>query len=79
MRERFPTGRRAAEGEPHGLAVAAFNLAMSTGTRVPDAAYLVTAARLDVPLISADRTQLEAAIAAGIDAVPLNEVSALGG
>jgi predicted nucleic acid-binding protein len=67
------------EVEPHGLAVAAFNLALATGTRVPDAAYLVTASRMDVPLISADRAQLAAALAVGIDAVPLAEVSVHGG
>ena len=57
------------ELDPHGFALAAFRLALDTGLRVPDAAYVQVAATSNRTLITADRTQLQAAWARGVDAV----------
>jgi predicted nucleic acid-binding protein len=56
---------------PMALAADAFDVAASTGLRVPDAAYAVCAARNHALLITADRRQLEAAEQLGIPAVAL--------
>ena len=66
------------EGDPHGFATTAYALALDYGIRVPDAAYVETARRSGATLISADRDQLRAAVAAGVTAIALREVSALG-
>lgn len=62
------------EADPHGFAVASLGLALATGTRVPDAAYLETARRAGAMLISADRGQLAAAEALGIPAASLGDL-----
>jgi predicted nucleic acid-binding protein len=49
------------EVDPHPFAQTVVALALQTGIRVPDAAYLETARRIDATLISADRAQVEAA------------------
>lgn len=62
------------EADPDGFAVASLGLALATGTRVPDSAYLETARRAGATLISADRAQLRAAEALGIPAVALGDL-----
>ncbi len=46
---------------PIAVAIDAFEIASTTGLRVPDGAYVVCAARNHAQLITADRRQLEAA------------------
>lgn len=65
------------EADPHGFAVASLGLALATGTRVPDCAYIETGRRTGALLISADSTQLEAAEAMGIAAIALRELPPL--
>ncbi len=62
------------EGDPHGFAITAFELALDHGIRVPDAAYVETARRSRAVLISADRAQLQAAADLGVATVPIAEV-----
>ncbi len=62
------------EGDPHGFALVAFELALGHGIRVPDAAYVEVARRTRAMLISADRAQLEAAAALGIVTMPIADV-----
>ena len=50
--------------------------ALDQGLHVQDATYLETARRTGAALISADRTQLEAATRMGLTTVPLGEVPA---
>jgi predicted nucleic acid-binding protein len=64
------------EQEAHAFAVASYRLALATGIRVPDAAYLETASRASASLISADVTQLRAAAERGLVAIPLSSVQA---
>jgi predicted nucleic acid-binding protein len=64
------------ETDPHRFAEAALEVALRTGVRVPDAAYLETARRVRSPLITADRAQLEGALRMGLAVIPLNEVPA---
>lgn len=62
--------------QPHAHAVAVFRLAMETGLRVPDAAYLEAARREAATLISADKAQLAAAGRLGMLAVDVATVPA---
>lgn len=62
------------EDEPHGFASAAYRLALETGIRVPDAAYVEIARRTGRTLVSADRPQLRAASSLGLTATPIAEV-----
>lgn len=64
------------EVNAHQFAEAVIEVALRTGTRVADAAYLETARRARATLITADRIQLEGAIRMGLAAIPLNEVPA---
>ena len=64
------------EADPHRFAEAALDVALRTGLRVPDAAYLETARRAGATLISADLAQLQGAMRMGLAATPLSEVSA---
>ncbi len=64
------------EVNAHQFAEAVVEVALRTGTRVPDAAYLETARRSGATLISADRFQLEGAMRMGLPAIPLGEVPA---
>lgn len=64
------------EADPHRFAEAALDIALRTGLRVPDAAYLETARRAGATLISADLAQLRGAMQMGIAATPLSEVPA---
>ncbi len=59
---------------PLAVATDAFDIATSTDLRVPDAAYVVCAARNHARLVSADRRQLEAAEQLGIPAVALSDL-----
>lgn len=59
------------EVDPHLFAAAAFGLALATGLRVPDAAYVEVARVREATLITADRRQLEAAELLGVPAVAL--------
>jgi len=65
--------------ESPAMAVAgdAFEVAMSSGLRVADAAYLVCAARNGAQLITADRCQLEAAALHGVPVTALAELPLL--
>ena len=62
------------EVDPREFAAAAFGLALETGLRVPDAAYLEVARTRHATLITADRRQLAAAEHLGIPAVALADV-----
>lgn len=62
------------EIDPHGFAAAAFGLALATGLRVPDAAYVEVARVRHATLITADRRQLQAAEQLGIPAVALADL-----
>jgi predicted nucleic acid-binding protein len=64
------------EVNAHQFAEAVVGVALRTGTRVPDAAYLETARRGGATLITADRSQLEGALRMGLPAIPLSEVPA---
>jgi predicted nucleic acid-binding protein len=59
---------------PMAVAADAFDVATSTALRVPDAAYLVCAARNHAQLVTADRRQLEAGEQLGIPAVALSDL-----
>jgi predicted nucleic acid-binding protein len=65
------------EVNAHQFAEAVIEVALRTGTRVADAAYLETARRGRATLITADRTQLDGAISMGLPAISLSEVPAL--
>ena len=56
------------------VAGASFDVAVMTGVRVPDAAYVVCAARNRAQLVTADARQLEAAERAGVAAVALADL-----
>ena len=62
------------EADPHRFAEAALDVALRTGVRVPDAAYLETARRAQSTLVTADGAQLEGALRMGLAVIPLNEV-----
>lgn len=62
------------EVDPREFAAAAFRLALATGLRVPDAAYVEVARARHATLVTADRGQLEAAAQLGIPAVALAEL-----
>jgi predicted nucleic acid-binding protein len=62
------------EVDPGAFATATFRLALATGLRVPDAAYVEVAAIRGATLVTADRRQLEAAEQRGIPAVALADV-----
>jgi predicted nucleic acid-binding protein len=64
------------EMDPHRFAETALEVALRTGIRVSDAAYLETARRTQSTLITADHAQLEGAMRMGLAAIPLNEVPA---
>jgi predicted nucleic acid-binding protein len=65
------------ETPPMAVAADAFDVAVSTGLRVPDAAYAVCAARNHALLITADLRQLEAAELLGIPVVALADMPPL--
>ncbi len=62
------------EVDPHLFAAAAFGLALATGLRVPDAAYVEVARVREATLITADRRQLEAAELLGVPVVSLADL-----
>jgi predicted nucleic acid-binding protein len=62
------------ETPPMAVATDTFDVAASTGLRVPDAAYAVCAARNHAQLITADRRQLEAAEQLGVPVVALSDL-----
>ena len=62
------------EADPHRFAEAALDVALRTGLRVPDAAYLETARCTGATLISADHAQVRAAEALGIAALTLRDL-----
>lgn len=62
------------EVDPHLFAAAAFGLALATGLRVPDAAYVEVARVRHATLITADRRQLEAADQLGVPAAALSDL-----
>ncbi len=62
------------EVDPHLFAAAAFGLALATGLRVPDAAYVEVARVRHATLITANRRQLGAAELLGIPAVALSDL-----
>jgi predicted nucleic acid-binding protein len=62
------------EVDPHPFATATFRLALATGLRVPDAAYVEVAGNRRATLVTADRRQREAAEQLGIAAVALSDL-----
>ena len=62
------------ETPPMAVATDAFDVAATTGLRVPDAAYAVCAARNHALLITADLRQLEAAERIGVPVVALADI-----
>ena len=62
------------ETPPMAVATDAFDVAATTGLRVPDAAYAVCAARNHALLITADLRQLEAAERIGVPVVALADM-----
>ena len=62
------------EIDPREFGAATFGLALASGLRVPDAAYVEVARIRHATLITADRRQLEAAERLGIPAVALSEL-----
>ncbi len=64
------------EVDPHAFASATFRLALVTGLRVPDAAYVEVAGIRRATLVTADQRQREAAELAGIAVVALSDVPA---
>jgi predicted nucleic acid-binding protein len=62
------------ETPPMAVATDAFDVAATTGLRVPDAAYAVCAARNHALLITADLGQLEAAERIGVPVVALADM-----
>ncbi len=65
------------EIDPHDLAGSAFRLALSTGIRVPDAAYIEVARTRGAILITADQRQITAAESLGIPVAPLADLPPL--
>jgi predicted nucleic acid-binding protein len=65
------------ETPPMAVATDAFDVAATTGLRVPDAAYAVCAARNHALLITADLGQLEAAERIGVPVVALADMPPL--
>lgn len=65
------------EVDPHVFATAAFGLALVTGLRVPDAAYVEVARVRRATLITADLRQLEAAERIGVPVVALADMPPL--
>jgi len=65
------------ETSPIAVATDAFDIAATTGLRVPDAAYAVCAARNHALLITADLRQLEAAELLGVPVVALTDMPPL--
>jgi predicted nucleic acid-binding protein len=65
------------ETPPMAVATDAFDVAATTGLRVPDAAYAVCAARNHALLITADLRQLEAAERIGVPVVALADMPPL--
>jgi predicted nucleic acid-binding protein len=65
------------EVDPHAFAAAAFRLALETGLRVPDAAYVEVARGREATLITANRQQLDAAELLGVSAVALADLPPL--
>jgi predicted nucleic acid-binding protein len=59
------------EVDPHDLAGSAFRLALHTGIRVPDAAYIEVARIRGAILITTDRRQITAAESLGIPVATL--------
>lgn len=59
---------------PVAVAIDAFEIAAASGLRVPDAAYVICAARNHAQLITADRRQLEAAERHGIPVIALADL-----
>jgi predicted nucleic acid-binding protein len=64
------------EQDAHAFASASYRLALATGIRVPDAAYVESARNSSAALISADHAQLRAAADRGVPAIPLSSVHA---
>ena len=62
------------EVNPHRFAEAAIEIALRTGVRVPDAAYLETARRSQSTLITADHAQFEGAMRMGLAVSALSEM-----
>ena len=62
------------DASPPAVADEAFGIAVRTGLRVQDGAYVVCAIRHGAKLITADQRQLEVALHGGIPAVALAEV-----
>ena len=62
------------EVDPPAFATGTFRLALATGLRVPDAAYVEVAGIRRATLVTTDRRQLEAAEQRGIAAVALADV-----
>ena len=62
------------EVEPRAFATATLRLALATGLRVPDAAYVEVAGIRRATLVSADRRQREAAERAGVAVVALADL-----
>jgi len=62
------------EVDPHACATATFRLALVTGLRVPDAAYVEVAGIRRATLVTADRRQREAAEQAGIAVVAISDL-----
>ena len=60
--------------DPQAFAAAVFGLALATGLRVPDAAYVEVARVRHATLVTADRRQAVAAEHLGIAAVALSEL-----
>jgi predicted nucleic acid-binding protein len=65
------------EVDPFDVAGSAFRLALTSGIRVPDAAYVEVARTRGAMLVTADERQLAAADALGIPAVALADVPPL--
>ncbi len=62
------------ESDPHMFAVAAYDLALTAGLRVPDVAYVLAAEAASATLVSADKAQLAVARARGVRAIDVCEV-----
>lgn len=65
------------EVDPYEFAGSAFRLALASGIRVPDAAYIEIARTRGAILITADARQLAAADALGVPAVALADLPPL--
>ncbi len=62
------------EVDPHAFAAATFRLALATGLRVPDAAYVEVARIRRATLVTADRRQREVAEQIGLAVVALSDL-----